>query len=155
MNGLSSYNTLEEKKKAYAQSVKKGAVAYTEDGRQMPLLNFHIDKVDFVAGLWRVQRNFNSEIQEVRDQRFVLVKKLPHQEKNHFEFYSAVRVYENAYGLQLSRIPEIVAKYETAQGTFWSYGQTIEQARAFLGIRLYDVYQEVIHKFANKAVKTK
>lgn len=29
-----------------------------------------------------------------------------------------------------------------------AYGQTIEQARAFLGIKMYDEYQDLIHSAA-------
>ena len=43
-----------------------------------------------------------------------------------------------------------VAKYTTDQGTYWSYGNTIEQARAFLGIKLYDEYMDLIHTHACK-----
>lgn len=155
MNSLSIYKTEKEKKAAYLAAVNKNAVALTETGQKVPLRSLPSSQVDFVGGLWRVQRKFDAKIQVVRDKNFVLLKRLPHQEKNLFEFYEAAQVYENCYGKQISNAKVIVAKYDTLQGTFWSYGLTIEQARAFLGIRLYDEYMDLIHHVANKQVKTR
>ena len=57
----------------------------------------------------------------------------------------------NCYGRFIVGGPEvIVAKYDTDRGTYWSYGPTLEQARAFLGIKLYDEYMDLIHSVACK-----
>lgn len=147
--------TLGEKCKQYFTDSTNGAWAYKSDGTKVLLLNTKFDDVEFIGGLWRVQEPFPYKIQEVRGKQFVLLKKLEHQEKNLFQFYEAAYVYENCYGRHLAPVKVIVAKYETKQGTFWAYGRTIEQARAFLGIKLYDVYQDIIHVHANAKANNK
>lgn len=130
---------------------KRGAVAYSSDGKTRPLSQCNVDDVKFIAGLWRVQDKFEHKIQLVRDRQFVLLEKLNRIEHNKFEFYRAALVARNCYGWYLVRGHEmIVAKYETDKQTYWGYGTTIERARAFLGIRMYDEYCELIHSVACK-----
>lgn len=138
-----------EKFRDFNRDRRAGVHAYTSDNTTVPLTSVKLSQVEFVAGLWRVQNPFPHKIQDVRDKRFVLQKKLPHVEKNLFEFYLAQDVYENCYGLLLGAY-YYVAKYTTDRGTYWSYGNTIEQARAFLGIKLYDEYMDLIHAHACK-----
>ena len=112
-----------------------------------------LEDVDFVAGLWRVQKNFPYEITRVRDKDVVLMNKLPHQENTNFEYWDAKLVGYNCYGpfvLQGKDANLIVAKYDTDEGCIWGYGTTIESARAFLGLKLYDMYKDVIHSIACK-----
>lgn len=153
-NKLATHKTIAEKERAYRIAIldsKHQAMAYSRDGTIAPLVNFAVSDVEFIGGLWRVQTPFIHKIQDVRDKQFVLGAPLPHREKNHFEFYSAWLVSENCYGKYISGSPKyIVAKYTTDHGTYWSYGDTIEQARAFLGIRLYDEYMDLIHAHACK-----
>lgn len=140
-----------EKIRDYNRDRRAGVLAYKSDGTTVPLESVKLSNVEFVAGLWRVQSPFIHKIQDVRDKQFVLDAPLPHREKNHFEFYSAWLVSENCYGKYISDSPKyIVAKYTTDNGTYWSYGTTIEQARAFLGIKLYDEYMDLIHAHACK-----
>lgn len=73
-------------------------------------------------------------------------KKLPIQEKNRFEYYSAMDVGENCFGYFLIDCKTIVGKYQVGNVVYWAYGATIEQVRAFLGIRLYDEYAWLIHR---------
>lgn len=136
---------------------RRGAMAIDSNGQTRPLSECNIYDVKFVAGLWRVQNKFEHKIQMVRGQEFVLLEKLNRVEKNLFEFYRAGVVGRNCYGRFLINGADlIVAKYETDDETFWSYGSTIEQARAFMGIRLYDKYQDLIHATACKnKTKTK
>lgn len=130
---------------------KKGALAHDSDGKTRPLQECDVHDVKFVAGLWRIQNKFNHPIQVVRGEEFVLMDKINRTEKNLFEFYNARMVGQNCYGRFLVGGGDlIVAKYETDNETFWAYGKTIEQARAFLGIRLYDKYQDLIHAAACK-----
>ena len=138
-----------EKCRDFNRDRRAGVHAYKSDGTTVPLTSVKLSQVEFVAGLWRVQNPFPHKIQMVRDKQFVLVEKLPHVEKNLFEFYLAQSVYENCYGPLLGAY-YYVAKYTTDQGTYWSYGNTIEQARAFLGIKLYDEYMDLIHTNACK-----
>lgn len=140
-------NTYADRAK-YDADVANGVVAYRENGTTVPLNKISFNKVRFIGGLWRVQRCFKEPITTIRDKEFVICSRLPKQEKNHFEYYTAKLLIENCYGKYImGGMPNyIVAKYETQDGTFWSYGETIEQARAFLGIKLYDTYSDLIHR---------
>lgn len=145
-NKLSAFKTDRERKLAWSNDVLAGKLAFYKDGNSEPLVNLPFEWVDFVAGFWRVQVDFPYPIQRVRDQDFVLLEKLPRMERNLFEFYLATRVGVNCYGPFI--VPdshEYVAKYDTDRGTYWAYGDTLERARAFLGIRLYDEFMDVIH----------
>ena len=134
----------------YNKALDAGAVAYTGFRECAPLENFEFNNVEYIAGLWRVQNKFLYEIINVRDRQFVLVEKLPRTEKNKFEYYRAALATWCGTGCSadVSRPDWIVAKYETPNGIFMSYGQTIEQARAFLAISIYDEYQDLIHAAA-------
>lgn len=132
----------------YKIHCERGALAHSADGKTRPLSECDIRNVKFVAGLWRVQNEFPHTVQYVRGQEFVLLNKINRMEKNRFEFYHARMVGRNCYGPFLVDLPMIVAKYKTDSQTYWAYGNTIEQARAFLGIRMYDEYSDVIHAAA-------
>ena len=147
-NKFAAHKSVAEKNIAYHQAVADGAVAYKSDHTTVPLAEKSPAMVELVGGLWRVQDDFPYSVQEVRGVDFVLVEKLSHTEKTLFEFYKASMVGENCYGRYLADSPYIVAKYTTNDGTFWGYGSSIEQARAFLGIKLYDEYKDLIHKHA-------
>lgn len=130
---------------------KNGAMAINEAGQMRPLSECNLNDVKHIAGMWRIQNKFNQPIYHVRDKDFVLLERINRTEKNLFEFYRASMVGSNCYGRFLvGGADKIVAKYETDSETFWSYGNTIEQARAFLGIRLYDKYMDLIHHAACK-----
>lgn len=129
--------------------------AITENGRQITLgkPGAELDDVDLIAGLWRIQNKFNHKITRVRDKDVVLTNKLPHQESTNFEYWNAKLVGYNCYGpfiLQGNKPDLIVARYDTDNGPLWGYGQTLESARAFLGLKLYDEYKDVIHSIACK-----
>lgn len=124
----------------------RDAVAYDCDGNTRPLADCDVNNVKFVAGAWRIQNMFAHQIQRVRGKEFVLLEKIDRTEKNLFEFFRARAVGKNCYGRFLVGGGEfVVAKCETAKGTYWAYGASIEQVRAFLGIRLYDEYKDLIH----------
>lgn len=155
VNPLSEFKTVAEKRVAYNRELTK-YVAWTDFGETIPL-GMHgaeFNNVDFIGGLWRVQRQFNHEVVQARDGReFVLGKKLSYQEHTKFEFYDADLVGINCYGRYIvAKAPKIgfpgyvMAKYETDKGTFWAYGDSITKARAFLAIKLYDEYQNVIEE---------
>lgn len=148
-NELSAHKTVAEKEAAFKAARKNGERAWRSNGRSISLKRVRMENVEYIAGLWRVQNPFPYEIQHVRNADFVLHDKLPNKEKNLFEFYKASQVCCNCYGYFM--VPEsnkIVAKYTTDAQTYWSYGNSIEQARAFLGIRLYDEYMDLIHSAA-------
>ena len=147
-NKLATHKSLQEKNIHYQLSCAKKELAYKSDGTSVLLSERLPTQVEFIGGLWRVQTPFPHTIHQVRGIDFVLLEKLPHTEKTLFEFYRAAMVGENCYGRYVADTSYIVAKYTTNDGTFWGYGHTIEQARAFLGVKLYDQYKDFIHKFA-------
>ena len=152
-NSLSDFKTDAQKTAAYVRDkANKNLVvyAYKPDGTRVPLKDVRIDTVEFVGGLWRVQNDFPYQIENVRKKDFVIGKKLPHVERTLFDFYDAYSVGTNCYGRFIATKPDyIVAKYMTKNGVYSAYGKTIEDARAYLGIKLYDEYQDVIHNAIN------
>ncbi len=152
-NSFSEFKTDAQKTAAYVRDKANKVApvfAYKSDGTRVPLRDLRIDMVEFVAGLWRVQNNFPHKIENVRKKDFVIGEKLPHVERTLFDFYMAYSVGENCYGKYIGKNPDyIVAKYVTARGVYAAYGKTIEDARAYLGIKLYDEFQDVIHKSIN------
>ena len=114
----------------------------------------------FVAGFWRIQNVLPYKITHVRDKDMVILNKLDHQENTLFDFYNAKLVGYNCYGpiiLEDANTNYIVVKYETDKETYLGYGKTIEDARAYLGLKLYDEYKDVINAIAchkkNKKLK--
>ena len=158
VNPLSNFKTLAEKRTAYNNALNNHCVAWIDANTSITLGRYgaEFNDVEFIGGLWRVQQPFTHKITHVRDLDFVLGEKLPHQEHTKFDFYRAYRVSINCYGRYISEnrngYDYIVAKYETSRGTFWSYGKTIADARAFLAISIYDAYQDLI---ADENTKTK
>lgn len=152
-NSFSEFKTDAQKTAAYIRDkVKKisPVLAYKSDGTCVPMRDIRLNQVEFVAGLWRVQNDFPYKIENVRKKDFVIGKKLPHVERTLFDFFEAYSVGENCYGKYIGKNPDyIVAKYVTAHGVYSAYGKTIEDARAYLGIKLYDEFQGVIHKSIN------
>lgn len=149
-NGLNTaYTTVAEKRALYNRAIESGAVAYTGFQQSVPLgaPGAEFNDVEFIAGLWRVQNKFPYEITNVREKDFVLIKKLPHHERTNFEYYSAAALVWGGNGCSADvKHPNwIVAKYETPHGVCWSYGRTIEEARAFMGIKLCDEFQDLFH----------
>jgi len=151
---VTAYKTEQEKRKLWNCGVVGGAHAIDENNKQYKLTDVPFERVDFVGGLWRVQRDFDKKIQMVRGKAFILLGKIDKQEKNLFEYYRAATVGNNCYGLYSSMIPDyVVAKYDTDNGTLWSYGATLEQARAFLGIALFDKHIDLIHAAERKNIQ--
>ena len=146
------YKNIEEKRIAFELGVEDGMNAYIGFKEYIPLgaPGAEFNEVEFIGGLWRVQKKFPYEITEVRDRQFVLVEKLPRTEKNKFEYYLASLATWGGTGCSadIAHPDWIVAKYETPRGTFMSYGQSIEQARALLAISIHDEYQNLIHDAA-------
>lgn len=147
--GKPLYTNVEEKRIAFELGVEDGMVAYTGFQEHIPLggPGAEFKDVEYIAGLWRVQKKFPYKITDVRDRQFVLVKKLPRMEKNKFEYYTAAGAVWSGTGCSadVAHPDWIVAKCKTPRGTYWAYGQTIEQARAFLAISIYDKHQDLIH----------
>ena len=155
-NSFSEHKTGRSKAEAYHRALANNELAIKSDGTRVPLKDLDLVDVEFVAGLWRVQDYFPHKVQQVRDKNVVLADKLSHTERIPFEYWRAYTVSENCYGKYLSAQPDlIVAKYQTDEGVYWGYGSTIEQARAFLGIKLFDQYMDLIHAAACHSQKNK
>ena len=152
VNTLSEFRTVAQKRSAYNDGLNKNAGARIDSNTTIALgvRGAEFNNVDFIGGEWRVQRPFDKKITHVRDRDFVLGEKLPRQEHTKFDFFKAYIVGKNCYGDYISENDNgydyIVAKYDTNRGTYWSYGKTIADARAFLAISIYDAYQDVIDR---------
>lgn len=144
------HKDLHEKMAAYHVACAKGLCAVRSDGRQIPVSQLKPTQIEFIGGLWRVQDETEYKIQQIRDKRLILGPRLNRTEHTLFEFYQAMQPTFNCYGLLDMGFDMVVAKYTTSSGTFWGYGHTIEQARAFLGIKLYDQHQGLINDVLNK-----
>ena len=147
------YTTVAEKRAMYNTALDNRAYAIDANFNTIRIGDHgaEFNDVEFIGGMWRIQNKFNHPITCVRGKEFVIGNKLPRTEHTNFEFYHAFSVCNNCYGRFVFTSPDyIVAKFETARGTYWSYGQTIDQARAYLGIKLCDEYQDIIRAEMNR-----
>ena len=124
--------------------------AITANGRKITLgdRGAKLENVDMVAGLWRVQKKFPHKITRVRDKDMVLMNKINHNENTKFEYWTAKLVGYNCYGPFITKDGKpdfIVSHCIVGKNEFWGYGATIESARAFLGLKIWDEYRDVIH----------
>ena len=142
-NTMSTFKTVAEKRLAFNKARENNTIAFDYKLNKIPLSSVKFNDVDFIGGEWRIQRPIPDGIQMVRGRPFLLGERLPKQEKNKFGYSDSITY------------TTIVAKYTTDNGTYWAYGSTIEQARAFLGIRLYDEYMDLIHSVACKNTMSK
>ena len=133
-----------------------GVKAFSETGKHIKLgaNGAKLEQVDRINGVWHIQKKFPYEITLVRKQDMVLMKKLDRVENTGFEFYSAKSVGYNCFGPFLSS-DYIVAKCETDEGPFWGYGKTMDDARAYLCLKLYGEYQDVILSIACRKMRNK
>lgn len=144
------HKDLHEKMAAYHVACARGEFALRSNGTRVRVSELAPTQIEFIAGLWRVQNETQYQIRQIRDEKLILGKKLNRTEHTLFEFYQAMKPTFNCYGLIDMGFDMVVAKYSTSSGTFWGYGRTIEEARAFLGIKLYDQHQELINDVLNK-----
>ncbi|MFQ6696210.1 MAG: hypothetical protein ACLRFQ_02890 [Alphaproteobacteria bacterium] len=139
----------------FLQDLNQGVYAVDEKLNKIELGKEGADhyNVDKVAGFWRIQKKLPYKITRVRDKDMVLIKKLDRVENTLFDFWSAKMVSYNCYGpfiIDIANVDYIVAQYETDKKTYLGYGRTIEAARAYLGLKLYDEYKDVINAIACK-----
>lgn len=139
----------------FLHDMEKGVYAFDRNLNKIKLgdLGAEHDKVDKIGGCWRIQNQFPYKITRIRDKDMVLMKKLNRVENTLFEFWEAKLVGYNCYGpfvFENNEVDYIVAKYETDNATYWGYGKTLESARAYLGIKIYDEYKDIIHAVACK-----
>ena len=150
-NPLDEYKNTREKADAWSKAGHQDVMALDSKGEQHLVKDYDMGRLAFVAGVWCIQEKLPYKIMRIRDKDMVLIEKLNRIENTLFEFYSAKTVSYNCYGPFISKDKSydyIVAKYETDNGALWGYGKTLEDARAYLGIKLYDEYKDVIHRIA-------
>ena len=126
-----------------------GVKAVAENGKHIKLgaPGAKLENVDRINGIWHIQNKFPYEITLVRKRDMVLLKKLDREEHTGFEFYTAKHVGYNCFGPFVSKdsgYDYIVAKCNTNRGPFWGYGRTMDDARAYLCLKLYDECQDAI-----------
>lgn len=158
-NPYDEYKNSRIKSNAWMRACGKNEMAVNSKNEMHPVKNFKMEDLAFVAGLWRIQEKCPHKITRVRDKDMILFDKLDHVENTLFEFWNAKEVVYNCYGICFGdKEPDfIVAKYDTDNGTYLGYGRTLESARAFLGLKLYDEYKDIINAIAckNKLINKK
>jgi hypothetical protein len=128
MNPASKLTETEKVKKFNADKADKDVYAYCGDGSKVLLGQLGLEEVDFIAGFWRVQNVFTEKIVNVNGKEFVLCEKLANS-GDFITFYNAKMVGVNAYGkFTFSKATHKIAN----SGLFWGYGESADQARAFL-----------------------
>ena len=133
-----------DKDALFRRDTAGGVLAIERGGHKRPLSELTPDRVDFIAGFWRVQGDFPHKIQTVRDQDFVVGHQIDRHEQNMFEYYSADLVAYNCYGPYLVGQPTVVSCFSRGVEKLWAYGPSVEHARAFLAIALFDRNRDLI-----------
>ena len=130
----------------YDASCKNGVYAYSYDEGRMLLSSIDLDKyvIKYIAGLWRVRKKNTKKypITTVYDKRFVLGPEIKVNERDDFNFkyyYAALEKYD-LFGVLDPEFNWYVAKCNTKRGKMMRYGQTREEARAFLRGAIMDVF---------------
>ena len=154
-NPLAEHKTKKQKYRAFISDRNSGKNAYKSDNTCVPLKDLNFNDVEFIAGFWRVQEFFDYDIQQIRDREIILGPRLEYKEKTFFEYYKVASLVYNCYGPVKPNFNMVAAKYETDKETYWSYGKSIAEARAFMGIKLYDEYMDLIHSVACKNINSK
>lgn len=130
----------------YETDITKGVYAYSYNDERIPLtavdLKNHL--VKFIAGLWRFRdkptKNYN--VVKVHDRNLILGEKLDIQERDdfNFEYYTASAAKYDIFGVLVPNFNLYVAKCYTKKGVMLRYGETREDARAFLRGAIMDVF---------------
>jgi len=152
-NPLDEYKNTKKKSAALLRARENGVMAIDSNGNETPVKDFAMNKLAFVGCMWRIQETLDLPIMRIRGKDMILTKKIDHTETTLFDFYRGKEVKYNCYGpfvIKDDKYDYIVAKYETDKETYWAYGKSIEEARAFMGIKLYDEYKDVINTIACK-----
>lgn len=149
-NPLAMHKNNADKTRDFVIDCRNGVLAYRDDNSCVPLTDVNFKDVEFIGGLWRVQRHIDYELAFIRDAYFVMGPRIDVTEKNYFEYYQIARApVFNCYGPIGKPVFNMVAsRYKTDDGEYWGYGKDVAAARAFLGIRLYDTYMDLIHSAA-------
>ena len=112
----------------------------------MPLSELDLDRyiVKYIAGLWRAREKPTQDytITTVYEKRFVLGPEIKVDERDDFNFkyYYAALVKYDLFGVLMPDFNMYVAQCNTKQGVMMRYGQTREEARAFLRGAIMDTF---------------
>ncbi len=149
-NPLRTHLSKSDKTKDFVIDRNAGAMAYRQDEKPVPLKQCKFEDVEFIGGLWRLQEHAAYNIRKIRDQEFIMGPRIDITEKNYFEYYKIAKIPQfNCYGpIHAPKFDMVAARYITDHGEYWGYGTDVASARAFLGIRLYDEYMDLIHAAA-------
>lgn len=159
--GSAIYSTVAEKRLAYNRALATGAVAYVGFEQTIPLWSqgAEFNKVEFIAGQWRVQNETQYDTISVQEKNFVLIepfdltKHTDPTEHTYFEYYSAADVIWTGCGRSCDNKPGyIIGKHETGRGTFYAYGcqwadgpkKALATAHAHLAGQVYLAYKDLI-----------
>lgn len=125
----------------YKADIRKNPLicASAEDDSEKPLKSLNPNQVEFIGGMWRIQRDFNLYVEKIYDKYFVMGKriereKLPKEEIPIFNYYNALLVESNCYGFYTYDFGYIVANCEN----IWRYGKDISEARSKLSGNIID-----------------
>ena len=142
--------TIEQKNKQYAHDCATNARAYSDATTSVPVRDVPVDNVEFIGGLWRIQRPNKYKILNIRNRPMILGERIEHNERTPFEYYHAALLAYNCYGALTPHFDMVAAKYITPTGTYWSYGKDIAAARAFMGILVVDLIHGTLGKQRQK-----
>ena len=130
------------KARAFNCACKNSEFAYTDNNTKIPLEYTKLADVEFIGGLWRVQRKCKFVIQDVHDKSFVVGTEIKTTIPGNVIYYNAAQVAENCYGLFIGNYNFVLAKYNGPDGAFWAYGTSVKSAQAFLYTKLYAQFFE-------------
>lgn len=142
--------TIEQKNKQYAHDCATNARAYSDATTSVPLRDVPVDDVEFIGGMWRIQRPNKYKILNIRNRPMIFGERIEHNERTPFEYYHAALLAYNCYGALTPHFDMVAAKYITPTGTYWSYGKDIAAARAFMGILVVDLIHGTLGKQRQK-----
>ena len=114
--------------------------------KYMPLSELDLDKyiVKYIGGVWRARKKPTQSytIITVYDKTFVLGSEINVDERDDFKFryYHAALERYDLFGELNPEFNMYVAECDTTQGVMMRYGQTREEARAFLRGAIMDTF---------------
>lgn len=154
-NTLATLSRAETLAKYKVDSKHSDIFAYDEDGITYKLRTINPERLEFIGGLWRVQRLFDKEVIKIHEiekkktSYFVLLGQMDIVEPNNFKYFRAAGVNSNCYGWQEGEPNYVLAQYKVFGHNHWSYQSKPDAARAFLGNRMNYIFQDAINLIAS------
>ena len=154
-NPLSEHKTERQKYRAFVTDRASGAVAHKFDGTVVSLNNINVHDVEFIGGLWRVQKPCTYTVRYINKQQIILGDKIPYSGAGMFDYYRAGHLVYNCYGPLAPKFDLVAACFVAGDETYWAYGNTTATAGATLAIRMCDEYKYLLRTFAQQRSKKK